>query len=86
MPPSPVVIAFTGCRLKIFKSASVPTGPALVGAAERMAGIGDQRQAVALRQCAQRIVVARLAGVIDGDDGSRASRYLRFDSAGIDQQ
>ena len=59
--------------------------PALVSAAERMAGIGDQRQAMALRQCAQSIVVARLAGVIDGDDGSRVRSYLRFDSAGIDQ-
>ena len=44
-------------------------GPALVAAADRVAGVGDQRQAVPVGDRKQPVVVAGLAGVIDRHDG-----------------
>ena len=66
-----------------------PDRPALERRAERVRGVGDDRQRPARRGVGDRPecrVVGRLAGVVDRDDRPRPFRDRRCDGAGIDQQ
>ena len=60
--------------------------PAAIAAADGVAGVVDQGQAVLARDRLQGVVVAGLAGVVDGHHGLRARRDAGLDLAGIDEQ